>query len=113
MLHLGFQGLVNERDKEAMELAVARARCYLDYLFRQNKFKYPAVGMRHKDSHDGTDLNAWIPQTLSCTEQQAKSSERGSRILVLPPTNTPHNVKKNMTAEEFKQVLFGYGLCEQ
>lgn len=113
MLHLGFQGIVNDRDKEAMKLGVARARNYLDYLFAENKFLYPAVGVPHKQVHDGTDLYAWIPKILKCTERQQELTEKNSGVLILPPTNTPHNVKKNMTEEEFDQVLLGVGLCGQ
>ena len=111
MLHLGFKGIVNDRDKEAISLGIARARCYLDYLYKEAKFKYPALGVPHKTVHDGTDLYAWIPQTLNCTERQMQWTEKNSGVLILPPTNTPHNVKKTMTDTEFGQVRFGVGLC--
>ena len=86
------------------------ARCYLDYLFQQNEYTYPVVGVENKKIHDSTNLYAWIPLTLGCKNQQ---KDERSGVMVLPPTNTPHNVKTSMTDMEFKQVLFGDGLCGQ
>ena len=38
MLHLGLQGIVNERDAQAITLGEARARIYMDHLYKQNQY---------------------------------------------------------------------------
>ena len=104
MLHLGMQGIVNDRDGKAIRLGEARARCYMDHLYKENKFQYPELGLAHHTAHDGTDLNAWVPIALGFTAKQASRAHPGSRVLTFPPNNVPYNLKDNMDEEDFEQV---------
>ena len=104
MLHLGMQGIVNDRGEKAIRLGEARARNYVDHLYKQNKFQYPELGLAHHTAHDGTDLNAWVPIALGFNPKQALRAHAGSRVLTFPPNNVPYNLKDNMNDEDFEQV---------
>ncbi len=104
MLHLGLQGIVNDRDGTAVRLGEARARIYMDHLYEQNHFQYPELGQAHFTAHDGTDLNAWVPIALGYNTKQRLRAHAGSRVLTFPPNNVPYNLKDNMSDTEFEQV---------
>ena len=108
MLRLGLRGIVNDRDGEVIDLAEARARNYMDHLFRENGNQFPPLNQRHMTQHDGTDLYAWVQEALTpgVVEQKCPST-----CLVLPTNNYPRFLSKNMTDVEFKQVRMSGWLC--
>jgi hypothetical protein len=99
MLHLGLQGIVNERDKECIHLGVERARCYMDHLYKQGDFMYPEVGTRHHELYDGKVLYAWASQYLG------RGKAPSATTLQLPPTNHPYDVPNPISDESFTKVL--------
>jgi hypothetical protein len=99
MLHLGLQGIVNERDKECLLLGVQRARNFMDHLYKDNKYQYPPLGQRHFEAHDGKDLYAWAGKCLGRGKPQPETT------LQLPPTNHPYDVPNPMDDVAFEQVL--------
>ena len=107
MLRLGLHGVVNDRDVDALQLGVARARCYLDHLYEDNKWDYPPMYTAFKTAHDGTDLYAWYAKALGYTTKQTQRAASTSRVLVLPPTNVPINFPLQITDENWKQVRRG------
>ena len=74
MLHLGLQGIVNDRDAGALALGEARARVYMDYLFKENEYQYPALGDSHKQVYDGTNLYGWVHNHTEASGEGRKQS---------------------------------------
>ena len=105
MLHLGLQGIVNERDAPALALGEARARNYMDHLYKQNSYKYPELGACHIQAHDGTDLYAWIGLALKYSKAQKRNYSAGSTVMILPVSNMPYNLNAKITANDWQQVL--------
>ena len=89
MLHLGLQGIVNDRDAKALALGEARARVYMDHLFKENKYQFPPIGTAHKQVWDGKNIYSWIDDELGFSKKQRRRAKPGSRVYLLPPTNAP------------------------
>jgi hypothetical protein len=107
-LYLGLQGIVNDRDANAVALGKLRVHAFMDHLYKENEYQYPAVGVPHKTVHDGTDLYAWLAKSLGYDARQERRAQKGSRVMSLPPSNVPYNLPKQMDAEPWEQVLLSY-----
>ena len=108
MLYLGLQGIVNDRDAECLALGEARARVYMDHLFKENDYQYPDLGDSHKQVYDGTNLYGWVADALGYTTTQRRRVREGSRVLFLPPTNAPSWLP--LDEDGFEKVLPAFDL---
>ena len=100
MLHLGLQGIVNERDKECVHLGVQRARHYMDHLYEEMEYQFPPPGKRHITVHTGKCLYAWQAKRLGIGGKPTPAT-----TMLLPPSNHPYDVPNPIDDVGFEQVL--------